>query len=359
MVKRTFPPLTIGSRLVAMRRATLAVVVAVLLVGCSWPVLAQTASRAPSPPPHFNSGIELVPLEVCVKNRDGQPTPGLQPSDFLILEDDVLQRIAFFFPDQHVRLAVTLLVDASQSMKGERLERARAAAAGFIDVLRDGDLVEVMSFNERADLRYPLGPDRREAAAALGAIQAGGRTGLHEAVLAALGRFARSDRPTSDYRQVLVLLSDGEDTSSLPTFDDVLDEARRGQVLVYTVTLPGEKGTAAGPGWQMTRLARDTGGRTVAARTLQELLPLYQEIGTELIHLYRVGYVPASSRRGAGWRTIKVSVPGRDVVVRTRTGYYARGTRVPRQSEWQRPRQNPGMQVARNPSVPGTHGNGR
>jgi VWFA-related protein len=342
-----------------MRRATQAVVVAVLLVGCPWPARAQTAASAPSSPPRFSSRVDLVPLEICVKNRDGQPTPGLQPSDFMILEDDVLQRIAFFFPDQHVRLAVTLLVDASQSMKGERLERARTAAAGFIDVLRDGDLIEVMSFNERAALRYPLGPHRREAAAALDAIQAGGRTGLHEAVLAALGRFTRAGLSADDYRQVLVLLSDGEDTSSLPTFEDVLDEARRGHVMVYTVTLPGEKGTATGPGWQMTRLARDTGGRTVAARSLHELVPLYQEIGTELIHLYRVGYVPATSRRAAGWRSIKVSVPGKDVIVRTRSGYYASATQVPRRSELPQRPQNPGMQVARNPSVPGTHGNGR
>ena len=312
--------------------------------------------------PQFNSRVELVPLEVCVKNRDGQPTQGLGPADFLVLENDVLQRISFFFPERGTRLAVTLLVDASQSMKGERLERAKAAGAGFIDILRADDLVEVISFNERADLRYEWGSDRQQAAAALQEIEAGGRTGLNGAVMAALDRFARAGQTHhADYRQVLIVLSDGEDTSSLPTFDDVLDMARRSRVLVYTVSLPSERGAALGSGWQMTRLARDTGGRTVAPQTLADLVPLYQEIGSELIHLYRIGYVPAPSGRTDGWRAISVRVPGKDVVVRTRAGYYApriRQAAVNEPDGSQRPK-NPGMHVASHPAGSGSHGNGR
>lgn len=348
-----------------MRRgpASLAVVMFAALIAHALPLRAQPTLDVVvgREGPQFSSRVELVPLDVCVKNRDGHPTQGLGPGDFLVLENDVLQRIAFFFPERGTRLAVTLLVDASQSMNGERLERAKAAAAGFIDILRADDLVEVMSFNERADLRYELGTDRREAIAALQAIRAGGRTGLHEAVMAALDRFARAGRlDHTDYRQVLIVLSDGEDTSSLPTFEDVLDVARRSQVLVYTVSLPNERGGALGSGWQMTRLARDTGGRTVAARTLAELVPLYQEIGVELIHLYRIGYVPAASRAG-GWRAISVRVPGKDVVVRTRAGYYAARVRQAAASEAdgsQRPK-NPGMHVASHPAAPGSHGNGR
>ncbi|MEQ1730340.1 MAG: VWA domain-containing protein, partial [Vicinamibacterales bacterium] len=77
---------------------------------------------------------------------------------------------------------------------------------------------------------------QQQAAAAIEDIRAGGRTGLHEAVMAALGRFARGASHHTDHRQVLIVLSDGEDTSSLPTFDDVLDMARRSRVLVYTVS---------------------------------------------------------------------------------------------------------------------------
>jgi VWFA-related protein len=343
-----------------------AVVVFAVLLAHGLSLRAQAPSNPARHPlrhvPQFSSGIELVPLEVCVKDRNGQPTQGLGPSDFLVLENDILQRITFFFPEHRARLAVTLLVDASQSMKGERLERAKAAAAGFIDILRDDDLVEVISFNERAELRYALGPDRRQAAAAIDDIRAGGRTGLHEAVLAALGRFERTTHTDhADDRQVLVVLSDGEDTSSLPTFDDVLDMARRSHVLVYTVSLPNAGRAKNGSGWQMTRLAHDTGGRTVAVKTLSELVPLYQEIAAELIHLYRIGFVPAPAGRAEGWRSIKVRVPGKDVVVRTRTGYYASRTRrstVGDASGSQRPK-NPGMQVASHSVGSGAHGNGR
>ena len=82
---------------------------------------------------------------MCVKHHDGSPETELRPDDFLVLEDDVPQKISLFSADGHVPLAVSLLVDSSQSMLGARLERARAAAAGLIDVLRPDDLVEVMS----------------------------------------------------------------------------------------------------------------------------------------------------------------------------------------------------------------------
>jgi Ca-activated chloride channel homolog len=258
-------------------------------------------------------------------NRDGRPTAGLTPQDFLILENNVPQQIALFAAGGHVRLAVALLVDNSSSMADPRLERARVAAARFIEILRPDDLVEVISFNERTNLRYPLGTDHEQAKRSLNAISAAGMTRLHEAVLVALGRLERAQHSrTVEYRNVMILLSDGEDTGSLLPFEDVLVDVRRSDVLVYTISLrTDERDRVVAPLWPMARLAHDTGGRAVAVRDLEDLTQIYQDIGVELLHLYRLAYVPLAPVRDRRWRSVSVRVPAKDLLIRTRSGYYA------------------------------------
>jgi Ca-activated chloride channel family protein len=201
-------------------------------------------------------------LEVSVRSRDGRPVTGLTPDDFLILEDNVPQRLVFFSTENPVRLAVTMLVDNSSSVAGRGLERAKAAVAGFLEVLRPVDLVEVISFSDRANLLYPLGPDQTEAKRALGAVRAGGMTRLHEALAVALRRCERAPhRLLDEYRNVIVLLSDGDDTGSVLSFDEVLADARRSGVLVYVMSLRTDrkKDHIVAPPWQMTRLAHEYG----------------------------------------------------------------------------------------------------
>ena len=289
------------------------------------------AANAPAERPQFKSGIDLVSLDVCVKSRDGRPTTGLKPEDFLILENNIPQQIALFSAEGRVRLAVALLVDNSSSMAGPRLERARVAAAEFLNlgILRSDDLVEVISFNERANLGYPLGTDHEQAKLSLNAISAAGMTRLYEAVLVALRRLERAQQSrTVEYRNVMILLSDGEDTGSRLPFEDVLEDVRRSDVLVYTISLrTDEHDRVVAPLWQMARLAYDTGGRAVAVRDLAGLTQIYQDIGVELLHLYRLAYVPSTPVRDGSWRSVSVRVPRKDLVIRTRSGYYA--SRVP------------------------------
>lgn len=285
----------------------------------------STAGNAPPERPQFKSGIDLVPLDVCVRSRDGRPTRGLKPADFLILENNVPQRIALFSAEGRIRLAVALLVDNSYSMAGPRLERARVAAAEFIGTLRSDDLVEVTTFNERTNLLYPLGTDHERAKRSLNEISAVGMTRLYEAALVALRRLERAQRSrTVEYRNVMILVSDGEDTASRLSFDDVLEDVRRSDVLIYTISLRTNKhDRAAAPRWQMARLAHDTGGQAVAVHDLADLTRIYQDIGAELFHLYRVGYVPLTPVRDGSWRSVSVRVPTKDLVIRTRSGYYA------------------------------------
>jgi VWFA-related protein len=264
-------------------------------------------------------------LDVCIKNRDGHPTKGLNPEDFLILENDVPQRIALFSVAGRVPLAVALLIDNSRSMFGEALDRAKVAGAKFIDILRPDDLVEVMSFNERANLRYALGADHQQAKSSMNDISATGGTRLYEAVVVALHDIERAQQIRKiEYRDVIIVLSDGEDTHSRLPFDEVLEAVRRSGVLVYTISLRTEhRGQTDAPLWQMSLLAHDTGGRAVAIHDLADLTQTYEDINTELVNLYRIGYEPSPPMRDGSWRTISIRVPSATLVVRSRSGYYA------------------------------------
>jgi Ca-activated chloride channel family protein len=225
-------------------------------------------------------------------------------------------------------LAITLLVDNSRSMSGEPLRRARAAAADFIEQLRPDDLIEVVSFNDRVNIHYALGLDHSEARRSLDAMVATGTTGLYDAVLVALrGIEHRRRARTADYRGALIVLSDGDDTSSRLPFDGVLDELRRSGVMVYTISLRvGRHMRSSAPPWPMSSLAFESGGRALAIHDLTGLTRTYAEIRGELIDLYRIGYTPSSDVHDGSWRKVSVRVPGTSFVARTRSGYYASGS---------------------------------
>jgi Ca-activated chloride channel homolog len=274
--------------------------------------------------PRFASEVDLVALDVCVKDRSGRPTTGLERQDFLILENNTPQQVTLFAPAGRVPLAVALVIDTSQSMSGGRLDRAKVAAEQFVDLLRPDDLVEVLSFNDRANLEYDLGLNHDQAKRSLRDLSAAGMTRLYEAVLVALRNLEHAQRHrTADSLSVMIVLSDGDDTGSGVAFEDLSEQVRRSGVLTYTISLLDKGDRMVAPRWQMAALARDSGGASVAVRDLSGLVGIYQDINAELVSLYRIGYVPASVARDGGWRTISVRVPEHALVIRTRAGYYA------------------------------------
>lgn len=267
----------------------------------------------------------MVALDVCVKDRQGHPISGLAADDFLILDQSAPQKVAIFSPDGHVPLAVAVLLDRSNSMLGPRLERAKMAAAAFVRSLRPQDLVEVIAFDDIADRLFALGADHAAAERTIADVSVNGQTRLFEAVVVALRDLEHAQRARSaEYRNVIVILSDGEDTGSRLPFDVVLEDVRRSGVLVYGISLrTDERDRWLAPLRELAQLGYDTGGRAVAVRDLDSLAPVYEEIGAELRHLYRIGYVPSPVVRDGRWRSLSVRVARADARVRTRAGYYA------------------------------------
>lgn len=293
--------------------------------------LAAHPSRAQSSGT-FRSGVDVVALDVCVKDREGRFVPDLTAADFVVLDENAPRQITYFSPGSRVPLAAVLMVDRSSSMHGLKLERAKLAASAFIGTLRPGDMLEIIAFGDRTERPLAFSTDRAAADHAIAGLTAKGRTVLFESIAIALRDLASMRRPQpTAYRQVIVVLSDGEDTKSLLAFDDVLEEARESGVVIYTVSLRADvKGRALPTPRELFKLANDTGGRAISIENPENLVPVYEEIGAELRHLYRLAFLPTGIANDGSWRRVSVRVsPLTGGHVRTRAGYYA-----PRARPW-------------------------
>lgn len=291
------------------------------------------AARTPPPTQRFRSGVDLVPLDVGVRDAAGRFVRDLSADDFLILEDGKPQQVAFLTRSDALPLNAVLLIDMSHSMYGEKLNRAIDAAAAFAAALRPGDRLEVIAFNQRAVQLHGFEDDasrvpttlKSSMGAALVSIGSTGSTALYDALLVGINDLVRlRGNALAETRDVIVVLSDGDDTSSRVGFEEVLPVVRRSGVLVYSVSLrASERGEWLGANWPLLQLARDTGARALGVPTLDALPALYQDIDTELRHLYRIAYASNNARRDGRWRTISVRIPSHDARVTTRAGYYA------------------------------------
>ena len=283
--------------------------------------------------PQFKAAVDLVPLDICVRDASGQFVPDLSAEDFLILENGKPQRVSFLVPSSAVPLNAVLLIDMSHSMYGPKLNRALEAARQFATLLAPGDRLQVIAFNRQMMRLHGFDDDPAQMpstltssmGAALASIGSTGSTALYDALLVATNDLVKSrGGALPETRDVIIVLSDGEDTSSRVGFEEVLPVVRRSGVLVYSVSLrASERGEWLGASWPMLQLARDTGARALGIPRLEALPELYREIDAELRHLYRLAYVSNDTRRDGQWRTISVRVPSRDARVSTRAGYYA------------------------------------
>ena len=276
----------------------------------------------------FRGGVDLVSLSVTVTGPGGRYVSDLQASDFTVLEDGRRQDVTFFERTRSP-LAVSLLLDSSTSMM-RQLPLAQRAASEFVARLAPGDVAQVVDFDRRVQVLQPFTADRQTLEDAIQKVVARGSTSMFNAIYIALRELGALAKPQGDQirRDVIVVLSDGEDTSSLVTFDHVLDGAKRSPSVIYTIGLglgaiPTRRG-ATHPEFALRTLAQDTGGRMFAPRSADELPRVYNEIADELASQYVLGYVSNSTAPPA-WRTLSVRVGRPELRARSRAGYYAGG----------------------------------
>jgi len=259
--------------------------------------------------------VDLVELYVTVTDRGGQLVQGLSVDDFAVRDNGRTQQVARFEVVRDLPLTLGLLLDVSGSM-GESLGEAKRAATDFLaGVMTPRDRCFAVAFSERPALLMPLTPDARALEVAFRDLPAYGATSLHDALVYGLYQY-RGIRG----RKAMVLLSDGDDTSSLVPFGDALAFAERSGVAIYTIGLDIGKGSL-GIRNKLAKLAEETGGRTFFVSKANELAGVYEEIERELRSQYFLAFAPDPPAAEGERHKLEVIVQGGKLRARAARGY--------------------------------------
>src|SRR6187551_2532017 len=267
-------------------------------------IAAQQEGTQPQSPA-FRAGIDIVSLNVTVTDGVNHYVTDLDEPDFAVFEDGVKQDVTFFNRRQQP-IALSLLLDSSASME-DKLPTLQTAAGNFIRRLRPNDLAQVIDFDSRVEIRQAFTGNHEELETAIQQTTAGGSTSLHNAIYIALKELKKIKAVSEEdvRRQALVVFSDGEDTSSLVSFDEVLDLAKRSETSIYTIALRGADTQTKGfreAEYVMRTLAQETGGRPFFPAKVEDLNGVYAQIADELASQYTLGYTSKNGRRDGAFR---------------------------------------------------------
>jgi Ca-activated chloride channel family protein len=299
---------------------------------------ADGAIQVPRNRATFHTGVDVVTLNVTVADPRDRLIGGLKSTDFAVYEDGVQQDLAFFEASE-VPLDLALLLDVSASME-QKLPFVRKAAAGFATVLRPGDRASVVTFNNRINVAQPFTSEVAAVTHAIERATASGGTALYNAIYVTLKEFVRDARRDDLIRRrAMVVLTDGEDTSSLLSFEELQEEARRDGVTIYTIGVRDERLPSASTShdhryfsqsdYCLKTLASDTGALAFFPDRLVDLASAYGAIGHELAQQYALAYTSKNPVRNGAFRRLVVRIINRpDMRPRTRPGYLADGLRV-------------------------------
>lgn len=327
----------------------------------------------------FKSGVELINVTATVTDRSGRFYNRLTKDDFVVYEDDKPVEITHFSADR-TPVSLGIVVDTSGSMAGEKWSAAVASIDRFFRSMNDEmDEFFLYRFSANADLVADWTRDRDRLASAIGRVHPNGGTAMYDAVVEAVP-MAQGGQ---NRKKAVVVISDGNDTSSRVGISDVKQVVRETEVLVYAVGIdgqseptfqrgtppvqppaprlpipfpfPGGGGRGGGgrgipmppptgggyPGggggrngtysvgrddrvnvMALREMTDDSGGRTEIVRDYRDLDPAINSIADELTQQYYIGY-PSPGHKDGRWHTIRVSLRDPNLKVRARKGYVA------------------------------------
>ncbi len=268
----------------------------------------------------FRSSVLTVPVTVTVVDANGRLITGLAQSDFEVFEDGEPQRVTAF-TNERVAVSLGVLLDVSDSMRGQKMTDAGSAVEHFVaDLLRIEDEAFIGLFNHRPRLASAWTRPPSSLKNRLGDVKPTGGTAIYDAVAQSAEMFDRRTRP----RAALVVISDGADTASDRALRQARDAVVRRDAFVYAIAIdaPGTAASTRVNPAALRDLTGPTGGYTEVVTGAADLGPATQRIADELNSQYTVGYEPSRALDGS-WRAIRVRIKGHPYVVRARQGYVA------------------------------------
>ncbi len=285
------------------------------------PVYAQERPATPT----FTAGLEMVNLTVSVRDAAGNLVNDLGPGDFRVVEDERSQSVQLFAravePGQEEALALDLglLLDTSESMMNE-LRLSQEAAVRFLEAIpRARELLTVFFDQDirvsRYDSEHQQGLIER-----IMDMKGSGNTALYDAITVYLSRVADSTG-----RKILVVFTDGEDTTSSVSLPELINLVRGSSVTIYPIAFTGSftlgNNRSLSARAFVQRLADISGGQVYLPRTSKDLPRIYDKILDELTAQYVLGFVSDNAKRDGRFRKLRVEVTRPGLQVRHRQGY--------------------------------------
>lgn len=273
------------------------------------------------PPQKFKSGTLTVPVYATVTDADRRLVPDLDREDFEVYDNGRKQTLSLF-ENKNTPVAVVVMIDSSGSMT-LILNRVKSAAEQFLIRLLPGDTGRVGAFSDKIQFLPADGftNDRDLLIRSLKDLDFGYDTRLWDAVDESIRRL----EPVSE-RKVVLIFTDGDDTSSRRDRQDVENEARAKEVMVYGIGLeteinPNGQKQRSSPGKGLKKLAEETGGGFYLLKTQDDLGPTFTRVAQEIHSQYILGFTPASLDGKVHKLEVKVKKPG--MTARARKSYLA------------------------------------
>jgi Ca-activated chloride channel family protein len=269
--------------------------------------------------PIFKSNVRTVPIYATVVDPSGRLVPDLEQADFQILDNGKPADVTLFSNESQPFTAVVML-DTSASMTAN-LKLLNRAAEQFLLRLLPVDRAQVGAFNDKIQLSGTFTNNRDELIGALNDLYFGNPTRLNDGIAAGLDALRGIDG-----RRVVLVFTDGEDTSSKIGFKTVLEQARDEEVMVYAIGLESEffngmRIVKTRPSRDLRKIADETGGGYFELLKTVELAPTFSRVAQELRSQYLIGFAPAALDGKVHKLEVKVTKPG--MTVRARRSYLA------------------------------------
>jgi Ca-activated chloride channel family protein len=310
---------------------------AATLVGTA--VAQQKEPVGPANPPPAAAGADdadtikfdsaLVNTYVTVRDANGRLVSGLTSNDFTVLDNGKEQPITYFGQESSQPLRVVLVIDRSRSVQRE-LARAKTAAQDFFtSVLRPGrDRAAVVAFDSGVYLLQGFTDNTAVLTSAVSGLTSSGGTSIFDAVY----KTARDMLPNGqNARRVIILVTDGDDTTSQASITEAIEMASKNNVIIYAVRVPGEgslnvhdlRGRPV-----LDRLTQATGGgQAYFDGNQNQLAAFFARVRDELRSEYSIGYQFTDSIASPTFHKLTINVKSNSGPLRafTRKGYYSGG----------------------------------
>lgn len=292
---------------------------------------AQAVKPAAAPDPVVDSGAvfrsdtRVVDLHATVMDQSGHLVTNLPREAFTVYENDVKQQIREFRRED-VPISLGLIIDNSGSMRSKRA-KVEAAALALVKDSNPQDEVFVVNFNDEAFNDLPHGEDFtsniQEMEEALKRIDSRGGTAMRDAMRMAIDHLKEKAHRE---KKVLVVVTDGDDNSSLVSLANLVKASQQTGVLIYSVGLLSEEEPEEARRAQqaLDALAEATGGEAFFPKDVSEVDRIAHQVAHNIRNQYSIVYAPANQEMDGTFRRIRlvVNAPG-NLKVRTRSGYYA------------------------------------